>query len=99
MRLDAALVALGLAPSRSRAHAMIAAGKVWVDGRPALKASEAVTPAQTLEAEPDHPWVSRGGVKLDHALQVFGVDPTGRTCLERFVTLLNRIGIPIRAEV
>src|SRR5436190_1858905 len=82
-RLDAALVERGLAPSRERARALILAGKVTVDGRVASKAGAAVGAGARVElSTPDHPYVSRGGVKLAHALDAFGVDPRARRALD-----------------
>jgi 23S rRNA (cytidine1920-2'-O)/16S rRNA (cytidine1409-2'-O)-methyltransferase len=81
-RLDVELVKRGLFSSRTQARAAIEAGKVRVDGVVAAKAGMAVRPDSTIEAEPAHPWVSRGGVKLAHALDVFGVSPDGRACLD-----------------
>ncbi|MEM7614383.1 MAG: SAM-dependent methyltransferase, partial [Pseudomonadota bacterium] len=76
-RLDQALVALGLAPSRARAQAMLEAGVVTVEGvvtrKPALKIGDqavAVTGAA-------NPWVSRAALKLVHALDHFGLEPQG----------------------
>ena len=82
-RLDVALVARGLAPTREKAQALILAGRVAVDGRPATKAGQAVgDEASIAVAEPPHPYVSRGGVKLAAALDRFGIDPAGKTCLD-----------------
>jgi 23S rRNA (cytidine1920-2'-O)/16S rRNA (cytidine1409-2'-O)-methyltransferase len=82
-RLDVALVARGLAPTRERAQALILAGRVAVDGRPATKAGQPVSDDAALAvAEPPHPYVSRGGVKLAAALDHFGIDPAGKTCLD-----------------
>ena len=81
-RIDQLLVARGLFESRARAQAAIAAGLVRVDGATARKASEAVNADAQIDAEQPHPWVSRGGLKLTHALDVFGVDPNGRFCLD-----------------
>ena len=77
-RLDRLVVERGLAPSRERAQALILAGRVTVDGRPAGKPGGAV-PADTVLAlvAPDHPFVGRGGLKLDGALVRLGVDPRG----------------------
>jgi len=62
---------------------MILAGLVAVDGRRADKAGAAVDPDARLEvAGPPHPYVSRGGVKLAAALDHFGIDPSGRICLD-----------------
>jgi 23S rRNA (cytidine1920-2'-O)/16S rRNA (cytidine1409-2'-O)-methyltransferase len=82
-RADQLLVARGLAPSRARAQALILAGKVYagearVDKAGALLAEDA---ALALRGE-DHPYVSRGGVKLEGALAAFGVDPRGKRCLD-----------------
>jgi len=81
-RLDVELVRRGLMASRAQARAAIEAGKVQIGGVVAAKPGLPVTPDSIIAAEPAHPWVSRGGVKLDHALNVFGVDPTGRACLD-----------------
>jgi 23S rRNA (cytidine1920-2'-O)/16S rRNA (cytidine1409-2'-O)-methyltransferase len=82
-RLDVALVTRGLAPTRERAQALILAGRVAVDGRPATKAGQPVGEDAALAvAEPPHPYVSRGGVKLAAALDHFGIDPAGKTCLD-----------------
>ena len=82
-RLDVALVERGLAPSRERARALILAGQVKVDGTVVSKAGTAVAPdAQVELAEPDHPYVGRGGVKLAHALDVFGIEVEGRRALD-----------------
>jgi 23S rRNA (cytidine1920-2'-O)/16S rRNA (cytidine1409-2'-O)-methyltransferase len=82
-RLDLLLVARGLAPSREKAQALILAGLVEVDGRPAAKAGEAFAEdAAIAVAGPPHPYVSRGGVKLAAALDHFGIDPSGRVCLD-----------------
>ena len=82
-RLDVALVARGLAPTREKAQALILAGRVAVDGRPAAKAGQPVgEDAAIAVAEPPHPYVSRGGVKLAAALEGFGIDATGKTCLD-----------------
>lgn len=82
-RADQLLVARALAPTRARAQALILAGKVYVgearvDKAGALLAEDAPI---TVRGE-DHPYVSRGGVKLAGALDAFGVDPTGKRCLD-----------------
>jgi 23S rRNA (cytidine1920-2'-O)/16S rRNA (cytidine1409-2'-O)-methyltransferase len=81
--LDAILVTRGLAASRERARALILAGHVHVNGAVVSKAGHSVPldAAITLR-EPDHPYVGRGGVKLAHALDVFGIDPAGRVALD-----------------
>lgn len=74
---------MGLAPSRARAQEMIAAGHVTVDGRILTKASRKVSKNADIAVSGDvHPWVSRGGVKLAHALAHFNVDVAGRACLD-----------------
>jgi 23S rRNA (cytidine1920-2'-O)/16S rRNA (cytidine1409-2'-O)-methyltransferase len=73
------LVTRGLVESRARARALILAGKVVVSGQPAAKAGTLVADEATITiAAPEHPWVSRGGIKLAHALDVFGIDVHGR---------------------
>jgi len=82
-RLDLEVVERGLAPSRARAQALIMAGKVSVDGTVVTKAGTAVSAdAAVTLSEPDHPWVSRGGLKLVAALDAFDVDPAGLDCLD-----------------
>jgi 23S rRNA (cytidine1920-2'-O)/16S rRNA (cytidine1409-2'-O)-methyltransferase len=82
-RLDAAVVARGLAGSRERARALILAGQVRVDGVVVSKAGTPVKPdaAVTLD-ERDHPYVGRGGVKLAHALETFGIAVEHRLALD-----------------
>ena len=82
-RLDLLLVARGLAPSRERARALILAGQVRVGGQPATKAGVAVADdAEIALAVPDHPYVSRGGLKLAHALDTFAIDVAGADALD-----------------
>lgn len=81
-RADRVLVSLGHFESRASAQAAIAAGLVTVNGSPVAKPSQKISPTDRIEAEAAHPWVSRGGVKLAHALDVFEVDPAGRHCLD-----------------
>jgi 23S rRNA (cytidine1920-2'-O)/16S rRNA (cytidine1409-2'-O)-methyltransferase len=81
-RLDVALVRRGLAESRASARASIEAGLVQVNGRPALKPAELVDDQADIAFERAHPWASRGGLKLDHGLSAFAVDPAGRACLD-----------------
>ncbi|MBI4083609.1 MAG: TlyA family RNA methyltransferase [Candidatus Lambdaproteobacteria bacterium] len=82
-RLDKRLVEAGLAPTREKAQALIMAGKVRVDGQPAAKAGARVRPEAKLEVTgADHPYVSRGGVKLEAALRAFALDPAGLTALD-----------------
>jgi 23S rRNA (cytidine1920-2'-O)/16S rRNA (cytidine1409-2'-O)-methyltransferase len=82
-RLDVALVNRGLAASRERARALIMAGQVRVDGQVASKAGRDIDVDSSVELEvPDHPYVSRGGVKLAHALDDFAIDPAGKRALD-----------------
>lgn len=77
-RLDVFLVEAGLVESRSRAQAVIMAGKVLINDRPATKAGDSVPEGASVRLrEADHPWVSRGGLKLIHALTDFGIAVTG----------------------
>ena len=82
LRADRLLVERGLFESRARAQAAIEAGLVTADGKPVRKPSEELPIAAALLAESAHPWVSRGGVKLAHALDVTEIDPSGRFCLD-----------------
>ena len=83
IRLDACLVERGLAASRERARALILAGEVRVNGQPVTKAGAAVAPgAEVTLAVPDHPYVGRGGLKLAHALDTFGIAVDGRAALD-----------------
>ncbi|MGB8329630.1 MAG: TlyA family RNA methyltransferase [Polyangiales bacterium] len=78
VRADVLLTQRGLASSRARAQALILAGKVFVGARRVEKSGESLDEAAQLEVrEPDHPYVSRGGVKLAGALDAFGYDPSG----------------------
>lgn len=82
MRADQYLTANGHYDSRARAQAAIKAGLVLVDGKPIKKPSEKITEGAVVTAGQEHPWVSRGGVKLDHALTKFSVDATDRIALD-----------------
>lgn len=82
-RADLALVERGLAESRSRAQALIMAGLVYVGERRVEKPGDVLPEGAALEVRgQDHPWVSRGGVKLAHGLDHFGLSPEGRVCLD-----------------
>ena len=82
-RADQALVELGLVESRTRAQALIMAGKVWSGDRRVAKSGDLLAEGAGLEVRgQDHPWASRGGLKLDHALRHFGLSPEGRVCLD-----------------
>ncbi|MFC7537124.1 TlyA family RNA methyltransferase [Sphingomonas sp. GCM10030256] len=77
------LVARGLTDSRTRAQALIMAGAVFAGERKVAKAGEMLTEDAALEVRgKDHPWVSRGGIKLDHGLAHFGIDVTGAVALD-----------------
>lgn len=83
IRLDRLLVARGLAPSRERARAMIMAGKILVNSRPAEKAGLLLGPDECLELKgKDIPYVSRGGLKLETALQALALSVSGLICLD-----------------
>jgi 23S rRNA (cytidine1920-2'-O)/16S rRNA (cytidine1409-2'-O)-methyltransferase len=83
MRLDQLLVSRGLAPTREKAQGMILAGLVEVEGRRVDKAGAAVkADVEVSVAGPEHPYVSRGGVKLAAALDAFSIDPRGRICAD-----------------
>jgi 23S rRNA (cytidine1920-2'-O)/16S rRNA (cytidine1409-2'-O)-methyltransferase len=82
-RLDVLVVERGLAATRERARALILAGQVRVDGTVVSKAGAQVAAGAPIELlQPDHPYVSRGGLKLAHALDVFGIDPAGAVALD-----------------
>jgi 23S rRNA (cytidine1920-2'-O)/16S rRNA (cytidine1409-2'-O)-methyltransferase len=81
-RADLLLVERGLFESRARAQAAIAAGLVTADEVIVPKASSEVAVNAVLRAAPEHPWVSRGGVKLAAALDQAGIDVRGRVCLD-----------------
>jgi 23S rRNA (cytidine1920-2'-O)/16S rRNA (cytidine1409-2'-O)-methyltransferase len=82
-RLDQLLVERGLAESRSRAQALVMAGLVFAGERRLDKPGLGVAADLVVEVRGgDHPWVSRGGVKLAHGLDHFGVDPAGCVCLD-----------------
>lgn len=82
-RADVLLVARGLAESRARAQALILAGAVFSGERRIEKAGALLAADAPLEVRGgDHPWVSRGGVKLAHALDHFGIDPTDCVVLD-----------------
>jgi len=83
IRADQSLVERGLVESRSRAQALILAGKIFAGERRIEKAGELLSPDAPLEVRgQNHPWVSRGGLKLEHALRHFALSPAGRICLD-----------------
>ncbi|MSO81657.1 MAG: TlyA family RNA methyltransferase [Alphaproteobacteria bacterium] len=82
-RADLALVERGLAPSLVRAQALILAGRVFSGEKRVDKAGDSIAADAPLDVRgDDHPWASRGGLKLAHALAHFGLDPAGRICLD-----------------
>lgn len=81
-RLDSELVSRGIARSRERAKEMIKAGAVTVNGRTAKKASDEVAPADVIESSEQEIYVGRGALKLEKAAQAFGLDFTGKVCLD-----------------
>src|SRR5918998_3011654 len=81
-RLDALLVERGLAESRSRAQGLILSGSVRVGDRIVTKAGSPVAPDEPLAVERSDGFASRAGEKLDGALDEFGVNVAGRTCLD-----------------
>lgn len=81
-RADKILVSLGFFESRASARAAIEAGRVTANGLPVAKPSQMLSGEERIEASAAHPYVSRGGLKLAHGLDVFSVDPSGRLCLD-----------------
>ncbi len=81
-RIDLALVARGLCDSREQARRLILAGEVTIDGHPARKASDPVRDESELVVKTPPRYVSRGGLKLEAALDHFDIDPSGRVCLD-----------------
>jgi 23S rRNA (cytidine1920-2'-O)/16S rRNA (cytidine1409-2'-O)-methyltransferase len=83
LRVDQLLVGRGLVESRTRAQALIMAGAVFSGERKLAKPGEMLAEDAPLEVRgKDHPWVSRGGIKLDHGLTHFGFDVTGALALD-----------------
>ncbi|MBU6395427.1 MAG: TlyA family RNA methyltransferase [Sphingomonadales bacterium] len=83
LRIDQLLVERGLAESRARAQALILAGHVYSGETKLTKAGHALAPDAPIEVRGrDHPWVSRGGIKLAHALEHFSLDPAGVTAMD-----------------
>ena len=82
-RIDQLLVARGLAESRARAQALVLAGLVYSGETKLAKPGQTLPENAALEVRGrDHPWVSRGGIKLAHALEHFGLDPAGATAMD-----------------
>src|SRR5437762_805707 len=83
VRADQLLVSRGMVESRTRAQALIMAGTVFSGERKLAKAGDMLAGDAPLEVRgKDHPWVSRGGIKLDHGLVHFGLDVTGAVALD-----------------
>ena len=83
MRVDQLLVERGLAESRARAQALVLAGLVFSGEVKIAKSGQTLPGDAPLEVRGrDHPWVSRGGIKLAHALEHFGLDPSGATAID-----------------
>jgi 23S rRNA (cytidine1920-2'-O)/16S rRNA (cytidine1409-2'-O)-methyltransferase len=83
LRADQALVERGLVESRARAQALIMAGKVFSNTRRVDKPGQPVAEDMPLEVKgQEHPWVSRGGMKLAHALEFFALSPEGRVAVD-----------------
>ena len=83
IRLDQLVFDLGLTESRERAKTTIMSGLVFVDGQRADKPGMQVSPNASVEVKGAAlPYVSRGGLKLEKALKVFPIDPSGRTCID-----------------
>ncbi len=83
MRVDQLLVTRGLAESRARAQALVLAGLVFSGEVKLAKSGQTLAADAALEVRGrDHPWVSRGGIKLAHALDHFGLDPAGVTAMD-----------------
>jgi len=81
--VDQALFDRGLAESRARAQAMVLAGVVFSGETKITKAGQKIAADKPLEVRGrDHPWVSRGGIKLAHAIEHFGLDPTGAVAMD-----------------
>ncbi len=81
-RLDLAMVERGLAPTRSKAQALIMAGVVLVDDRPSLRAGEQIKEETLISLVAPPRFVSRGGEKLDRAIAEFGIDLSGQVCAD-----------------
>jgi len=82
IRLDALVVERGLAESREKAQRLVGAGQVRVRGAVASKPGQQVPADSAIEVDAPPRFVSRGGEKLDHALNFFGLSPAGRVCLD-----------------
>lgn len=82
-RIDQLLVERGLAESRARAQALVMAGLVYAGETKIAKPGQQIAPDAPIDVRGrDHPWVSRGGIKLAHALEHFGLDPQGAAAMD-----------------
>jgi len=82
-RIDQLLVERGLAPSRARAQALVMAGLVFRGDKRVDKPGQQLAEDEAVEVRGrDHPWVGRGGVKLAHAIEAFGLDPKGAVAMD-----------------
>jgi 23S rRNA (cytidine1920-2'-O)/16S rRNA (cytidine1409-2'-O)-methyltransferase len=82
-RIDQLLVSRGLAESRARAQALVMAGLVYAGDRKVEKSGQQVAEDADISVKGrDHPWVSRGGVKLAYALEQFALDPAGAVAMD-----------------
>ncbi|NNE49108.1 MAG: TlyA family RNA methyltransferase [Altererythrobacter sp.] len=82
-RIDQMLVERGLAESRARAQALVMAGLVFSEDTKIVKSGQQLAEDAPLDVRGrDHPWVSRGGIKLDHAIEHFGLDPKGAVAMD-----------------
>ena len=83
MRADAALAARGLTASREKARALIEAGLITINGQPVTRPAQKVSESDVLEVLGQaHPYVGRGGLKLEKALKSFDVNPAGQVCMD-----------------
>ncbi|MBL0923880.1 MAG: TlyA family RNA methyltransferase [Sphingomonadaceae bacterium] len=83
IRLDQLIVDRGLADSRTRAQALVMAGHVFIGEAKASKPGQQVAEDAAVAVKgSDHPWVSRGGIKLAHALEAFGIDVSGAVAID-----------------
>lgn len=83
IRADQVLVDSGLVESRSKAQALIMAGKVYIGEQKISKPGQMITAGTALTVRgQDHPWVSRGGIKLDHAIKHFNLSPQDAICAD-----------------
>lgn len=83
IRLDQLIVDRGLAESKTRAQALVMAGHVFVGDVKASKPGQQVADDAAVSVKgSDHPWVSRGGIKLAHALEEFGIDVTNMVAID-----------------